>query len=150
MCTHTLIKARKNTIFTPKIEKEGKIDEFPKPKTLTEEIEAKIKAEEEEIQRAIPDAEEEPADEEPAELTDEEKREIYINALKQSKIRFRPIKNGVKVTTVVVTDERLGRKHKVKTREAQTNVTVNQFGADYRKKRQRKNKMAKASRKVNR
>jgi len=59
------------------------------------------------------------------ELTDEEKREIYIQQLKESKIKYQSIK------------------HKGKT-------TINQFGSDYRKKRQRKNKMAKASRKANR
>lgn len=59
------------------------------------------------------------------ELTDEEKKEILILQLKESRIKFR--------NTV----------HKGK-------VTTNKFGADYRKKRQTRNKMAKASRKANR
>jgi hypothetical protein len=59
------------------------------------------------------------------ELSDDEKHEILVHQLKESHIRFKPIK------------------HK-------GNITTNQFGADYRKKRQRKNKMAKASRKANR
>jgi hypothetical protein len=63
--------------------------------------------------------------EEEKELTDEEKKEIYIKQLKESKIKFRnTVHNG--------------------------NVTITKFGADYRKKRQRKNKLAKASRKANR
>lgn len=58
-------------------------------------------------------------------LTDEEKRELYIHQLKESKIRFRnTISKG--------------------------NVTTTKFGPEYRKKRQRKNKMAKASRRLNR
>jgi hypothetical protein len=59
------------------------------------------------------------------ELTDEEKREILIKQLKDSHVRFKPIKHDGKVTT-------------------------NQFGAAYKKKRQRRNKLAKASRKNNR
>lgn len=59
------------------------------------------------------------------ELTDGEKREILIHQLKESHVRFKPIK------------------HK-------GNVTTNQFGAEYKKKRQRRNKLAKASRKANR
>lgn len=58
-------------------------------------------------------------------LTDEEKKELFIRQLKQSKIHF---KNTV---------------HK-------GNVTITKFGAEYRKKRQRKNKEQKASRKGNR
>jgi hypothetical protein len=59
------------------------------------------------------------------ELTEEEKREIYIQQLKDSHIKFHPIKHNGK-------------------------ITINQFDSEYRKKRQRKNKMAKASRKANR
>jgi len=59
------------------------------------------------------------------ELTDEEKKEIYVLELKKSKQRFQPIKhNG--------------------------NKTINQFDAKYKAKRQRRNKLAKASRKANR
>jgi len=59
------------------------------------------------------------------ELTDEEKKEILIQQLKESRMRFNPIKhNG--------------------------NVTTNRFGAAYRQKRKNRNKLAKASRKANR
>jgi len=59
------------------------------------------------------------------ELTDEEKKEILIQQLKESRMRFNPIKhNG--------------------------NVTTNQFGAAYRKKRQMRNKLAKKARQKNR
>lgn len=59
------------------------------------------------------------------ELSEEEMREAYIKALKDSRKVFRPIKhNG--------------------------NVTTNQFGATYKQKRKRRNKLAKASRKANR
>lgn len=59
------------------------------------------------------------------ELTDDEKREILVKEVQDTKLRF---KNTV---------------HK-------GNKTITKFGADYRKKRQRRNKMAKASRKANR
>lgn len=59
------------------------------------------------------------------ELTDEEKHEILIKELQDSKVKFR--------NTI----------HKGK-------ITITKFGAEYRKKRQCKNKMAKASRKANR
>lgn len=66
-----------------------------------------------------------PDAEELLELTDEQKREFLIEQLKQSKIKFRPIV------------------HK-------GNVTINQFNAAYKKKRQNRNKMQKQSRKNNR
>jgi len=85
------------------------------------------------------------------ELTDEEKHEVMVLQLKESRIRFRSVKHGVVKTvgtSTVVSS--IGREHKVKDKEIQTNITTNLFGAAYRKKRQRKNKMAKASRKANR
>jgi hypothetical protein len=59
------------------------------------------------------------------ELTDDEKHEIVVKELKDSKIKF---KNTI---------------HK-------GNKTITKFGTDYRKNRQKKNKQAKASRKANR
>lgn len=59
------------------------------------------------------------------ELTEEEKRELYIKELKESKIRFKPIKH-------------IG------------NVTINQFGKKYKKERARKNRAVKKSRRANR
>jgi hypothetical protein len=58
-------------------------------------------------------------------LTDSEKHDVIVKELQESKIKFRNVKHD-------------------------GNITTNKFGADYRKKRQRKNKMAKASRKANR
>lgn len=63
--------------------------------------------------------------EEQKELTDEEKHELYIEALKKSKIKYKAIvHNGDK--------------------------TINKFGSKYKKKRQKKNKATKKSRKANR
>jgi len=59
------------------------------------------------------------------ELSDDEKKEIYVLELKRSKRVFNPIKHD-------------------------GNKTINQFNTKYKQKRQRKNKMAKASRKANR
>lgn len=84
-------------------------------------------------------------------LSDIEKHEIVVRDLKESHIKFHPIKHGVpKIvgTTTVVSP--IGRKRQIKNKEIQTNVTTNQFGADYRKKRKNKNRMARASRKANR
>jgi hypothetical protein len=84
------------------------------------------------------------------ELTDEEKREIQILRLKESNIKFHPIKHPVKSEVVGVTDGVFGRKKKQRGTTVLTNVTTNQFDADYRKKRKNKNRMARASRKANR
>jgi len=85
------------------------------------------------------------------ELTDEERREIKIKQLKESVIRFRPVKHGaVKTVGTSVVISSIGRERKVKDKEIQTNITTNKFGAAYHKKRQRRNKLAKASRKANR
>jgi hypothetical protein len=132
----------RGVIFTPELKEEGKVDEFPSVAVDAAELEA-----EEKIMEGV----EELVSEEPKELTDEEKKAIFIEQLKQSKIKFHPLKHGVK-TTVTETSENtvFGRKRKLKSKEILTNVTINQFGADYRKKRQRKNKMANASRKANR
>jgi len=64
-------------------------------------------------------------DNEPIELTDEEKREIYIKELKASKMRFKPVKH-------------VG------------NVTVNNYGTKFKKERKRKNVQARKARKTNR
>jgi len=84
------------------------------------------------------------------ELTDEEKHEILVLQLKESKIKFRPIKNVVKTIGMQTIVSSIGRERKVKEKALLTNLTTNQFGTDYRKARKRKNKMAKASRKSNR
>ena len=84
------------------------------------------------------------------ELTDEEKREIQILRLKESHIKFHPIKHLVKSEVVSVTDGVFGRKKKQRGTTVLTNVTTNQFDSDYRKKRKNKNRMARASRKANR
>jgi len=212
----------RGVIFTPKIEEEGRIDEFPNIKEIDaedkiievtpqpdlrsiippeellkikEEIDAEVEAEEKNegaIEGAV-EGDDDSADDlnkktylkitstlyvkpagteknkegeevklykvlnpetnvvEKRPLTDKEDHEILVRDLKESRIKFRPIKHGVAktvgVTTVV---SPIGRKRIVRDKEVQTNITTNQFGADYRKKRKNKNRMARASRKANR
>jgi|JFJP01.1.fsa_nt_gi hypothetical protein len=106
------------------------------------------------IEEILPEEEGLPAEVEgeEKELTEEEIREIKIQALKDSHIKFHKLKHAtITVGTHVVENPVLKkRKRVVKDRAIATNVTINQFGADYQKKRQRKNKMAKASRRANR
>lgn len=59
------------------------------------------------------------------ELSEEEERELYIEQLKKMHIRFNPIKH-------------VGNK------------TINPYGVQYKQKRKKRNKVAKASRKTNR
>lgn len=65
-------------------------------------------------------------------LTDDEKHEIFVKELKESKMKFRStryvMKNGVVLT----------------------NTIVNQFGSAYKQERKRKNRAQKKSRKANR
>jgi nitrogen regulatory protein PII-like uncharacterized protein len=84
------------------------------------------------------------------ELTDNEKHEILVKEIKESKIKFRPTKYAVKTTEIIKVPRKIRgfRKEKIKT--VLTNITVNKFGAEYRKKRQQKNKAQRASRKANR
>ena len=83
-------------------------------------------------------------------LTDDEKHEIKVLRVKESHIKFHPTKHGSKTVGTQTIVSSIGRERKVKEKAMLTNITVNKFGADYRKKRQRKNKMQKASRKANR
>jgi hypothetical protein len=99
------------------------------------------------IDVVVPDA--------PVELTEEEKHEQFIKALKASKIKYHPVRNFVKkvVKTISIVQPFGGSYHKTKVERfetIQTNVTTNQFGSDYKKKRNKKNKMAKKSRAANR
>lgn len=84
------------------------------------------------------------------ELTDNEKHDVYVLELKQSRKRFNPIKHPVMTTSLIASKNKMGRTVKEKIREVQTNVTTNQFDSAYKQKRKRKNKMAKASRRANR
>jgi len=164
----------KKVIFTPKVEEEGRIDEFPQinpadisipsvtevvqtdiaKETLTaeEQIEIIEKLQEEDdldkktytkitptfYVKTIPKEEgqdedveffkilnPETGDVETRELTDEEKREIIVHELKESRKVFNPINQ-------------------------QGNKTTNPYGSKYKQKRKRKNKLTKASRKANR
>jgi hypothetical protein len=90
------------------------IPEQPTPTSLAQEIES---GEEPVFENPLP--------EEKKELTEEEKRELYINQLKEARVRFHPIK------------------HK-------GNITTNQFPISYKKERRRKNKIQRQSRKGNR
>jgi len=91
------------------------------------------------------------------ELTDDEKKEVFIQQLKASQKVFNPLSHPSKVigkTSIehpFLTDNRGNPvKKTIKEREHQTNVTNNKFGADYKKKRQTKNKLRKTNRKANR
>jgi hypothetical protein len=117
----------RGVVFTPELEEEGRIDEFPTESEFDIEEMTENDIDEPNYNSSL-----NPIPEEAKELTDEQKHEIFIEQLKQSKIKFHPIKHPFKNGMLL------------------TNITVNQFSADYRKKRQRKNKMAKASRRANR
>lgn len=84
------------------------------------------------------------------ELTDEEKKELYIKQLKESRKKFQPLTHPTKVIDTYTEENFMGRKHKIKERIVQTNVTKNKFDVDYKKKRKKKLKMTKISRKNNR
>ena len=87
------------------------------------------------------------------ELTDEEKKELLIQQLKNSRKTFNPIKNPVRTVGLTVVEKQYGTKKKnviEKTREVITNETVNPYGAAYKAKRKRKNNLKKTSRKANR
>ncbi len=87
------------------------------------------------------------------ELTDEEKKEILIVELKRERIRFHPTKNPVETIETTYVEKQYGNKTikvKEKIKGVATNKTVNQFGADYRQKRKRKNALKNKSRKANR
>lgn len=87
------------------------------------------------------------------ELTDEEKRELYIQQLKESKIKFRPthFKRNVE-KKITITQPFGGSYHREKVEKIITydkSVIVSQFDKEYKKKRKNKNKVAKANRKIN-
>lgn len=87
------------------------------------------------------------------ELTDEEKKEVLIQHLKESRIKFHPTKNPVRTISKTIITKSYGTKTRnisVKTKAVATNETVNQFNTVYKKKRKRKNKLTKTSRKANR
>jgi hypothetical protein len=91
------------------------------------------------------------------ELTDDEKKELFIQQLKQSRKKFNPLSHPTKVVGTTGVDHPFLKDKNgvavqrfVKDREVQTNVTINKFDSAYRQKRQRRNKLAKASRKANR
>ena len=81
-------------------------------------------------------------------LTDKEKRALHVKSLKESHIKFHPIKNAVKTVGAYTVESSIGRKRLVKNKETQTNITTNQFGKAYRKARKNKNKLQKQSRKL--
>jgi hypothetical protein len=84
------------------------------------------------------------------ELTDEEKKEFLITELKRSKQKFNPLSHPTKVVGTETVVSSIGRERQVKTKEFQTNLTINQFDTKYKQKRRRKNSLAKKSRQKNR
>ena len=146
----------RGVIFTPKNEVEGRVDELP----VINEIDIRSVKTPEEINAMLPKDVEALKDEaivedkfikeEVKEFTEEEKKAIYIQNLKESHIRFRPIKHPTFRGVISTTPTFFGRVKKEMGGVTLTNLTTTKFGAEYRKKRQKKNKMARASRKVNR
>ncbi len=84
------------------------------------------------------------------ELTDEEKKEVLIAEIKASRLKFSSLSHPTKVVGTETVVNSIGREKKIKTKEYQTNRTVNKYGTAYKQKRKRKNKMTKASRRANR
>jgi len=92
------------------------------------------------------------------ELTDDEKKELFVRQLKESRKVFNPLSHPTKVVGETTMEHPIlkGAKGKparvrvIKEREVVTNITTNKFGAAYKKKRQTRNKMRKKSRKANR
>jgi hypothetical protein len=92
-------------------------------------------------------------DVETRELSDEEKKELLIQQLKNSRKTFNPLSHPSKVVGHTVVEKQYGKKKievREKTREFQTNVTTNKYGEAYKAKRKRKNNLKKTSRKANR
>lgn len=84
------------------------------------------------------------------EPTEEELKAEYIKQLKESRIRFRPLSNGIKTVSETRVSSKFGHIKTERTQEVQTNITVNKFDKKYKQKRKKKNKLTKASRKANR
>ena len=84
------------------------------------------------------------------ELTDEQKKELLIQAIKSKNNNFRPTKHPMKTIGTHEVTSPIGTKRQVKDKMLQTNVIVNLFDADYKNARKRKNKLRKISRKANR
>ena len=84
------------------------------------------------------------------ELTDDEKKELLIQQLKRSQKKFNPLSHPTKTVGTSTVVNLIGKERQVKNKETQTNITINQFGNEYRKKRKQKNKFTKISRKANR
>jgi len=83
-------------------------------------------------------------------LTDEEKHEVFVHKLKESKVKYKSTRHPVKTVSISTRKNELGMTIVEKHKEIQTNITINKFDSDYKQKRKRRNKLAKASRKVNR
>lgn len=167
-------------IFTPKIEEEGRVDEFPAldPEELqsqmphpynADDLDKKnyvkisptfylqpVQNEDEELdeegepKRLFKVLNPEEGSVETRELTDDEKKEVLVTQLKQSRQKFQPLSHPTKTVGTETVVSSIGRERKVKTKEYQTNVTVNRFDTAYKQKRKRKNKQRKTSRKANR
>lgn len=105
----------------PNVEKGGLgINIEPKEENINEDT-LEVQKAVEELNKKV----EELPEEEEVELTDEEKRELYIQQLKDARKSFFPIKHH-------------------------GNKTTNQFGMKYKQNRKRKNQLTKASRRTNR
>jgi len=81
------------------------------------------------------------------ELSEKEMKEIYIQQLKNSKIRYRPTYHPTVTVDEKTITTSVGVKRVVKEQVLMTNITIPKFDNDYRKKRKKRNKINKASRK---
>ena len=168
-------QAEEGVIHTPKVEEEGKIDEFPeeligveeeddldkktyykitptlfiKPILLEEGEEAELDEEGNKIELfKILDPEKGVVEE--RQLTDEEKHEIRVFELKESKKVFQRTKHPVKTVGTHLELGVLGRERRVKDREVVTNITINKYNSAFKAKRKRRNSLTKQSRRANR
>lgn len=109
---------------------------------ITTEVEVPVEVQDDSTIEALPQDEKK--------LTEEEKHELHVQQLKNSNIKFHPLKHQIRTVEIKKTINDLGIIREEKIKEVLTNVTINSYGRDFHKKKRAKNKSTKASRKVNR
>jgi len=160
------LPTEEGVIFTPELEEEGRIDELPEeitdedlnvknylkvsPTFYVKAVETDELDEEGEKKEVFQILNPETQTVETRELTDDEKKELFIMQLKQSRKKFNPLSHPTKTVGTSIVVSSIGRERTLKEKEYVTNQTVNKYGSAYKQKRKRRNKLAKASRKANR
>lgn len=87
------------------------------------------------------------------ELTDSERKEFLVAELKRNKKTFRKLSHPKMTVGVTKEKSTVGNNRTLRTvkeQVVQTNVIVNKYGTDFKKKRKNKKKLSNASRKANR